>query len=47
MRVFGRKKLWCSKKLSCGVWDRFSVIVLTADYDSAKKKYESMGYIVK
>lgn len=47
MKAFGRKRIYCSKKLACGVFDRFSVVVKTSDYDVAKKKYESLGYEVK
>lgn len=47
MRIFGRKRIYCSKKLTCGVWDRFSVVVASSDYDAAKKKYESLGYEVR
>lgn len=47
MRIFGRKRIYCSKKLACGVWDRFSVVVASSDYDAAKKKYESLGYEVR
>lgn len=47
MKAFGRKIIYCSKKLPCGVWDRFSVVVASSDYDAAKKKYESLGYEVK
>lgn len=46
MKAFGRKRIYCSKKLPCGVWDRFSVSVKSDDYDSAKKKYQDMGYTV-
>ena len=47
MKEIGRKRIYCSKKLACGVWDRFSTVVKASDYDSAKKKYESIGYTVK
>lgn len=46
MRGYGRKKIYCSKKLPCGVYERFWVVVASADYDAAKKKYESQGYAV-
>ncbi len=46
MKLFGRKPIYCTKKLPCGVLDKFRVVVKTSDYDSAKKKYESMGYTV-
>lgn len=47
MKIFGRKKIWCSKLLPNGIRERFSVIVLAADYDTAKRNYEAMGYYVK
>ena len=46
MKAYGRKKLLCSKKLPCGIMEKFSVICASADYDSAKRKYEAMGYTV-
>ena len=46
MKIYGRKKIWCSKVLPCGIAERFSVIVLAADYDAAKRNYEAMGYYV-
>lgn len=47
MRRFGRKRIYCCKRLACGVWDRFWVVVSSSDYDAAKKKYESLGYEVR
>ena len=46
MKKQGRTTLVCRKELSCGVMDMFEVVVKTADKDSAKKNYESMGYTV-
>ena len=46
MKVFGRKRIYCSKKLPCGVWERFCVVVSSSDYDASKKNYESQGYKV-
>lgn len=46
MKAKGRKKIYCSKRLSCGVWDRFSVVVKECDLNDAKSKYLSMGYTV-
>lgn len=49
--MFGMKKqgkviLICKKKLNCGVMDMFEVVVKMDEKDSAKIKYESMGYAV-
>ena len=46
MKRYGRKILRCSKKLPSGVWDRFTVVVLSNDYDTARRNYEAMGYTV-
>lgn len=46
MKKQGKVILICKKKLNCGVMDMFEVVVKTADKDSAKKNYESMGYTV-
>lgn len=43
MKRIGRVRLYCSKKLSCGVMDNFEVVVSEKD---AKAKYKSMGYKV-
>ena len=46
MKKYGRKTLRCSKKLPNGVMERFTVVVMANDCDTAKRNYESMGYIV-
>ena len=46
MKKQGRTTLICRKELSCGVIDTFEVIVASNEKDTAKKKYESMGYHV-
>lgn len=44
MRREGRVTLRCTKKTNR--WDSFTVVVRSADRDSAKKNYESQGYVV-
>lgn len=46
MKRIGRVRLYCSKKLSCGVMDNFEVVVSEKDEKDAKAKYKSMGYKV-
>ena len=46
MKSTGRVRLYCAKRLPCGVIDRFTVVVMTAKKDAAKKEYESQGYKV-
>lgn len=47
MKKIGRTKIVCYKKLPCGVWDIFKVVVKTADKSEAVKNYQSMGYEVR
>lgn len=47
MKKEGRVTLICSKTLSCGVIDRFTVVVPERGKNEAKMKYKSMGYEVK
>lgn len=44
MKREGRTTLRCTKNTN--KWDSFTVVVRTADKDSAKKNYESQGYSV-
>lgn len=46
MKRVGRVKLFCYKKLPCGVIDRFEVIVSEKDESAARAKYIAMGYKV-
>ena len=46
MKSYGRAKLYCWKKLRCGVIDHFYVVVRFADKEDTKKKYKDMGYEV-
>lgn len=46
MKIVGRVKLFCYKKLPCGVIDRFEVIVSEKDESAARARYSSMGYKV-
>lgn len=46
MKMKGRTTLICRKELNCGVMDMFEVVVKMDEKDSAKRKYESMGYAV-
>ncbi len=46
MKRAGRVKLFCYKKLPCGVIDRFEVIVSEKDESAARAKYATMGYKV-
>lgn len=47
MKKEGRVKLLCSKTLSCGVVDRFTVVTSEKNKGEVKMKYKSMGYEVK
>ena len=46
MNKENRKTLFCAKKLSCGVLEKFEVVVKSQIKEEAKKRYESMGYAV-
>lgn len=46
MKAAGRTTLICRKEIAKGIYDKFSVVVKTANVDSAKKEYERQGYKV-
>lgn len=46
MKKEGRTTLICRKKLGNGIMDMFEVVVATSERDTAKKKYEDIGYTV-
>lgn len=43
MKKEGRVTLACSKVLSCGVVDRFTVVASEKSKNDVKMKYKSMG----
>ncbi len=47
MKRVGRIKLFCYKKLPCGVVDRFEIVVSEKDESAARAKYTAMGYTVR
>lgn len=47
MKKEGRVTLVCSKVLSCGVVDRFTVVASEKTKNDVKMRYKSMGYEVK
>ena len=46
MTKLNRTTLFCTKKLPCGVLEKFEVVVKSQIKEEAKKRYESIGYRV-
>lgn len=46
MKAIGRIRLFCWKELTCGVIDRFAIIVSRDNESAARAKYAAMGYKV-
>lgn len=46
MKAIGRERIYCVKKLPCGVREAFWVVVKSSQLQEAKNNYKSMGYKV-